>query len=125
MSAFAGRTSVRRVFPSTASRLTYQMMPSCQLICLSLLPACATQQTVCFHPSYLPRLRPVIPFRAGQVFSSDTVTRASRPYPRGPRSGRGYIVPVHQHLLPSSDQLACTLRFPCILWLYGEPLLCG
>jgi hypothetical protein len=100
-------------------------MPSCQLICLSLLPACATQQTVCFHPSYLPRLRPVIPFRAGQVFSSDTVTRASRPYPRGPRSGRGYIVPVHQHLLTSSDPLACTLRFPGIRWLYGEPLLCG
>ena len=84
-------------------------MPSCLLICLSLLPACATQQTVCFHPSYRPRLGPVIPYCAGQVFSSDTVTRASRPYPRGPRSGRGYIVPVHRHLLTSSDPLACTL----------------
>src|SRR5258708_31464686 len=110
MSAFAGRTSVRRVFPSTASRLTFQMMPSCLLICLSLLPACATQHTVCFHPSYRPRLGPVIPYCAGQVFSSDTVTRASRPYPRGPRSGQGCSVPVHQHLLTSSDPLACTLR---------------
>jgi hypothetical protein len=61
---------VRRIFPSTASRLTFQMMPSCLLICLSLLPACATRQTVCFHPSYRPRLRPVIPYCAGQVFSS-------------------------------------------------------
>jgi len=111
MPAFAGRTSVQWVFPSTASRLTYQMMPSCPLICLSLLPACATQQAVCFHPSYRPGLRPVIPFWAGQVFSSDTVTRASRPYPRGPRSDRGYIVPVHQHLLTSSEPLACTLRW--------------
>src|ERR1022692_1894334 len=88
------------------------MMPSCLPICLSLLPACATQQTVCFHPSYRPRLRPVIPYCAGQVFSSDTVTRASRPYPRGPRSGQGCSVPVHQHLLTSSKPLACTPRFP-------------
>ena len=88
------------------------MMPSCLLICLSLLPACAAQHTVCFHPSYLPRLGPVIPYCAGQVFSSDTVTRASRPYPRGPRSGQGYSVPVHQHLLTSSETLASTPRFP-------------
>jgi hypothetical protein len=34
------------------------------------------------------------------------------PYPRGPRSGQGYIVPVHQHLLTSSEPLMDTPRFP-------------
>lgn len=67
----------------------------------------------------------MIPYCAGQVFSSDTAIRASRPYPRGPRSGQGCSVPVHQHLLTSSEPLACTPRFPGIRWLYGEPLLCG
>ena len=42
----------------------------------------------------------------------DTVMRASRPYPRGPRSGQGYSVPVHQHLLTSSESLMNTPRFP-------------
>ena len=100
------------------------MMPSCLPICLSLLPACATQQTVCFHPSYRPRLRPVIPYCAGQVFLRDTVTRASRPYPRGPRSGQGYSVPVHQHLLTSSEPLTSTPRFPSCAG-YTESLCCA
>jgi hypothetical protein len=65
------------------------------------------------------------PVLSRQVFSSDTVIRASRPYPRGPRSGQGCIVPVHQHLLTSSDPLACTPRFPGFRRLYGEPCCAG
>ena len=49
--------------------------------------------------------------RAGSPLR-DTVIRASRPYPRGPRSGQGYVVPVHQHLLTSSEPLMNTPRFP-------------
>ena len=100
------------------------MMPSRLFLCLSLLPAYAKQQTVCFHPSYRPRLGPVIPYCAGQVFSSDTITRASRPYPRGPRSGQGYSVPVHQHLLTSSDPLTSTPRFPSYAG-YTRSLCCA
>ena len=100
------------------------MVPSCLLICLSLLPACAAQQTVCFRPSYRPRLRPVIPFWPGRFSLRDTVIRASRPGPRGPRSGQGYIVPVHQHLLTSSEPLTSTPRFPSLTG-YTESLCCA
>ena len=41
-----------------------------------------------------------------------TVIRASRPYPRGPRSSQGYAVPVHQRLLTSSEPLMNAPRFP-------------
>ena len=41
-----------------------------------------------------------------------TVIRASRPYPRGPRSSQGYAVPVHPRLLTSSEPLMDTPRFP-------------
>ena len=55
----------------------------------------------------------------------DTVTRASRPYPRGPRSGQGYVVPVHQHLLTSSDPLTSTPRFPSFAGYTGSLCCAG
>jgi hypothetical protein len=100
------------------------MVPSWPPICLSLFPACATQQTVCFHPLYRPRLRPRSCAEPGRFSLRDTVIRAFRPYPRGPRSGRGYIVPVHQHLLTSSEPLTSTLRFPSLAG-YTENLCCA
>src|ERR1039458_5289524 len=50
--------------------------------------------------------------------------RASLPYPRGPRSGQGYSVPVHQHLLTSSEPLTSTPRFPSFAG-YTESLCCA
>ena len=45
------RHSVRRVFPSTAGRLAFQVVPSWMIIGLSLLPACAVRHPVCIRPS--------------------------------------------------------------------------
>ena len=55
--------AVWRVFPYTASRLTFQMAPSRWFCCLSLLPACTTSPSVCLHPSYRSRLRPLLRMR--------------------------------------------------------------
>jgi hypothetical protein len=57
------------------------------------------------------------------VFFPDTVIQASRLYPRGPRSSQGYIVPVHQHLLTSSESLTDTPRFPGLAG-YTRSLCC-
>jgi hypothetical protein len=45
--------------------------------------------------------------------------------PRGPRSGPGYSVPVHQRLSAPSDLLAGTSRFRRLCNLYAMPSLCG
>ena len=45
--------------------------------------------------------------------------------PRGPRSGPGYSVPVHQRLSAPSDLLAGTSRFRRLCDLYAMPSLCG
>ena len=44
-----GRTSVRRVFPSTAGRLAFQAVPSWIVGSLSLLPAYAVHRPVCLR----------------------------------------------------------------------------
>jgi len=80
--------------------------------CLILLPEYTTRSIVCVHLSYRSRLRPGLPLCVGQVFFCDTVIQASRLYPRGPRSGQGYSVPVPHHLLTSSEPLKDTPRFP-------------
>src|ERR1022692_34491 len=120
----------RWVFPSTASRLTYQVARSYGSHCLILLPEYTTRSIVCVHLSYRSRLRPSLPLCVGQVFFCDTVIQASRLYPRGPRPGQGYSVPVPHHLLTSSliDPIRATqghspISLPCRL--YEEPWLCG
>ena len=44
--------------------------------------------------------------------------------PRGPRSGPGYSVPVHQRLSAPSDPLAGTSQFRRLCDLYAMPSLC-
>src|ERR1039457_505743 len=98
-------------FPSSA---LLKLAPSIRSPMFGLLPS--------FAPLESQTLLPVLS-RAGFPLR-DTVTRASRPYPRGPRSGQGYSVPVHQHLLTSSDPLTSTPRFPSYAG-YTESLCCA
>ena len=99
-------------FPSSA---LLKLAPSIRSPMFGLLPS--------FAPLESQTLLPVLS-RAGFPLR-DTVTRASRPYPRGPRSGQGYSVPVHQHLLTSSDPLTSTPRFPSYAGYTKSLMLCG
>ena len=88
------------------------MTPSRLPRCLSLLPACTAQPAVCLSPFVPPETVLYPRSEPGRSSLRGTVIRASRPYPRGPRSSQGYAVPVHQRLLTSSEPLMNTPRFP-------------
>jgi hypothetical protein len=105
--------SVRRVFPSTAARLACQVKPSCALLRLSLLPAYPSPHAVCRHPS-CPPWRQVQPRSVSRTCARlSTAMRANISlYPRGPRSGPGYAVPVHHRLSAPSAPLTGTSRLP-------------
>ena len=81
----------------------------------------------CGFASALRALRCLQPIR---VLSRGAAVRRCTPckrpvplYPRGPRSGPGYVVPVHHHLLTPCAPLAGTSRFHGHR-LYEMPSLC-
>ena len=90
-------------------------------ISLSLLPAYAALRSVCLRPSCFN----VDPPRVGSV---DAILHRHAveysTYPRGPRSGPGYSVPVRHHLIgpirPTRGHIAISP-----FGLYAMPSLCG
>jgi len=85
--------SVRRVFPSTASRPVYQTGPS------RSTPPRGGRFAIVLRAPRFPRLIPVLcrgTLRAG----APPFERPLPLYPRGPRSRPGCSVPLHPHLRP-------------------------
>jgi hypothetical protein len=110
--AFAGRTSVRRVFPSTASRPAYQATPSHIPARLSVLPTYPRRDLVCVALRPLPQRlgnvalcpHPAVPPRAA-------VREAVPLYPRGPWLRFGLCCPDPSSLTTTpSVSLAGTRR---------------
>jgi hypothetical protein len=112
--------------PSTAPRLAYQTGPSLVALRLSFLPACPLRDQVCLHPSCSPRQHgPSALSRSHLLGGAPPFKRHSSLYPRGPRSGSGYVVPYHRHL---SGPMRPTRRHTAISphsGLYAMPSLCG
>jgi hypothetical protein len=77
---------------------------------------------VCIHPSHGRGATSFVPLRVGRMILDHATVRA-RALPRGPRSGPGSSVPVHQHLLdpiratgrhvPTSRLCGYTKRLGC------------
>lgn len=91
------------------------MVPSRERIRLSRLPAYPSLVSVCLHPSCPRYQRHHDPdqCRDGAAHRAPPFEQPSPLYPRGPRSGPGYIVPVHHHLFdpirPSGRRTAISL----------------
>src|ERR1700720_1401882 len=118
-------STVRRVFPSTAGRLASQAAPSLMSLRLSQHQACPAPHVGLRLPFAHSATPLYVPLCVGTV---DSVvhchSRSQLLYPRGPRSGLGSSVPVHQSLI---DLIRPTRRHipispPCDL--YGMPSLC-
>ena len=117
-------SSVRRVFPSTAGRLAFQVGPFLMSLRLSQHQACAGQHVGLRLPFVHSVASSCAPLCVGTMDS--VMHRHSRSwllYPRGPRSGLGYIVPVHLRLFdlirPTRRQIPISAHGD----LYGMPPL--
>ena len=118
-------SSVRRVFPSTAGRLAFQVVPFphvAQVKPAPGIPCAALGLRLPFVHSVASSGAPL------GVGTMDSVmhrhSRSWLPYPRGPRSGLGCSVPVHPRLF---DLIRPTRRHIPISPhgdLYGMPSLC-
>ena len=102
------------------------MGPSLRPLRLSLLPAYPSQNSSLL-PSFV---HPVVPGCLRSVSEARTrlctaMRATSPPYPRGPRSGPGYAVPIHHHLIgpirPTRRHIATSPHSG----LYAMPSLCG
>ena len=118
-------SSVRRVFPSTAGRLAFQVAPFLMSLRLSQHQAYPARH-VGLHLPFVHSAAPLcVPLCVGTVDSvAHCHSRSQLLYPRGPRSGLGSIVPVHQRLI---DLIRPTRRHIPISphgGLYGMPSLC-
>jgi len=118
-------SSVRRVFPSTAGRLAFQVAPFLMSLRLSQHQAYPARY-VGLHLPFVHSAAPLcVPLCVGTVDSvAHCHSRSHLLYPRGPRSGLGSIVPVHQRLI---DLIRPTRRHIPISphgGLYGMPSLC-
>jgi hypothetical protein len=110
----------------TAPKLAYQTGPSLIALRLSLLPASPSRDQVCLHPSCSPQQHDS-PFSVGGHLLSGAppCERPASLYSRGPRSGPGYVVLAHHHLI---DPIRPSRRHTAISphgGLYAVPSLCG
>jgi hypothetical protein len=92
----------------------------------ALLPAYAGHRPVCVRPSCTSWPKSMAPLCVGPAGSIAHRHEAEcSAYPRGPRSGPGYSVPVRHHLIgpirPTRGHIA--ISPPC--GLYAVPSLCG
>ena len=91
-----------------------RMAPTCRALSVCFLPFVPTAASVTF-------LRSVSEYA---VRSSTAIQAATPLYPRGPRSGPGYAVPIHPHLCgpirPTRRHSAISL----LCSLYALPSLC-
>src|SRR5262249_45046657 len=109
-------------------KLAYQTEPSVIALRLSLLPASPSRDQVCLHPSCFPRQHGSSVQSRKPPARWSTAPPCERPtslYSRGPRSGPGYVVLVHHHLIdpirPSRGHTAISPHSG----LYAVPSLCG
>jgi hypothetical protein len=119
--------SLRRVFPSTASRPACQVAPARSTSRLSLLPACRLPRPVCLDPSHASAAG----VRPGAVSRSTRAPRAAvrevlAPLPQG--SLAPVRVLLSRSLIAYSDPIRQSRRHagisrPCRL--YPAPSLCG
>jgi hypothetical protein len=101
---------VRRVFPGTASRPEFQTGPS--------------QRLVCHRPSYS-LLPPLLPALCPGRCACEHLRASGFPlYPRGPRSGPGYVVPVRLHLNGPIRPTRGHIQTSPSRGLYQMPSLC-
>ena len=85
---------------STAPKLACQIGPSLIPLRLSLLPAYPSRDQVCIHPSCSPRQHGFSVQVGGHLLSgTPPCERHASLYSRGPRSGPGYAVLDHHHLI--------------------------
>ena len=118
-------STVQRVFPSTAGRLAFQVMPSLVSLELSQHQACPSQHISWRLPfvhsaatrSVLLCVRTVNPV-------AHCHSRSWLLYPRGPRSGLGSSVPVHQRLIGLMRPTRRHISFSPHCGLYAMPSLC-
>jgi len=118
-------SSVRRVFPSTAGRLAFQIAPFLASLRLSQHQACPGQH-VGLRLSFVHPAAPLcVPLCVGTVDSvAHCHSRSCLLYPRGPRSGLSYIVPVHHHLIGLIRPTRRHIPISPPSGLYGTSSLC-
>jgi hypothetical protein len=118
-------SSVRRVFPSTAGRLAFQAAPSPVPRGLSQHQACPAHHVGLRLPFVHSVASSSAPLCVGTMDS--VMHRHSRSwllYPRGPRSGLGYSVPVHLRLFDLIRPTRRRIPISPQCDLYGMPSLC-
>ena len=94
-----GRTSVRRVFPSTAGRLAFQAVPAWMISGLSLLPACAVRHPVCIRPSCTSWSQRLSRSVSGHRLDCAPPWRVITPPPQGPSLRSGLWCPEPSSLI--------------------------
>src|SRR4029077_19045656 len=118
--------SVRRVFPSTAGRLAYQTGPFWYVAQLKPAPdmRCSSSS---LRPSFVRFVAAsMAPLWVGPVGSIAHRHEAEySAYPRGPRSGPGFSVPVRRHLFDPIRPARRHIAISPLSSLYAMPSLCG
>src|ERR1700674_3176595 len=118
-------SSVRRVFPSTAGRLAFQAAPSLVLLRLSQHQTFPAHHVGLRLPFVHPSTPHCVPRCVGTVSSvAHCHARSCLLCPRGPRSGLGSIVPVHQRLIGLIRPTHRRIPTSPHSGLYGMPSLC-
>jgi hypothetical protein len=118
-------STVRRVFPSTAGRLAFQVTPFPVSRRLSLHQACPAHHVSLRLPFVHSVASSGAPLCVGTMHSA--MHRHSRSwllYPRGPRSGLGSIVPAHLRLLDLIRPTRRHIPISPLSGLYRMPSLC-
>jgi hypothetical protein len=115
----------RRVFPSTAGRLAFQAGPTRYVRQVKPAPGmpCPTSGLSSPFVHFVAIGCPVLSRAADSIMHRHKAEYSV--HPRGPRSGPGYIVPIHHHLI---DLIRPTRRHIAISphgGLYAMPSLCG
>src|SRR5215510_10682718 len=105
--------------PIASPKLAYQTGPALITLRLSLLPACPPRDQVCLRPSCSPRQH------VSPALSRRPLLGGTPPYSRGPRSGPGYVVPAHHHLIGPIRPTRGRIATSSLCDLYAMPSLCG
>ena len=89
-------------------------------------PGGASSASLGLRPSFVSPIASILPRSVSRFLAQrDTAMRAVLPpYPRGPRSGPGYSVPVHHHLLGPIRPTRRHAPISPSCGLYAAPSLC-
>jgi len=126
--ARAGRVGERRGwFRSSLGRnCGFPLRARLAAAVLPFPPAFPSPRAVCLRPSYSPSQSPVLALCRGTLAGGVPLFERQTPlYPRGPRSGPGYSVPVHQRLFGPIRPTRPHIATSPLGGLYAMPLLCG